>query len=806
MKSYDPTAIEQKWQDRWEQQQTNRFSATQLAAAKDPYYNLMMFPYPSAEGLHIGNIFAYTGADVQGRFRRLQGKTVFQPIGFDAFGIHSENFALKIGTNPNTLIPKNIENFTRQLKRIGGMFDWNHTVDTTDPDYYKWTQWIFLQLFNAGLVERRHAAVNWCPSCKTVLANEQVIQGNCERCDAPVGQRQLPQWFIKITKYSKRLLDNLPDLDWSETTKTAQVNWVGASEGALVRFQVAKSDQNIEVFTTRVDTIFGATYMVLAPEHSLTQSLVTEEQSEAVNTYLEQVAQKDIVERQIVDREKTGVFTGSYCINPANNQQIPVWVSDYVLAEYGTGAVMAVPSHDQRDFEFAKQFDLPVVRVIKEPGSNHFLEQESAYEGDGTLINSGEFNGLAVEAAKKSIVKHLNQQGLAELSISYRLHDWCISRQRYWGPPIPIIHCDSCGVVPVPEEDLPIELPYLEDFGPNDSGESPLARAADWCTTTCPQCGQEARRETDVSDTFLDSAWYFLRYPCSDNVTVAFDHSSMEKWLPVHSYIGGNEHAVLHLLYSRFLTMALYDLGFLSFEEPYEKFRAHGLLIKDGRKISKSRGNIIVPDELIAQYGADTVRMYLMFLGPFEQGGDYREDGIQGPFKFIGRLYQTVAEMQDGEVNSSIKSALHRTIKQVTDDMANLKFNTAIAAMMEYLNEVRAEGRTPLRGEVEPLITMIAPICPHVAEELFEQMGYRGSIFDNATWPEFDPSLLQVKQVSIPVSVNGKFRATIELPIDTSEEDAISQAKTHPNVNRFLGVDSPKRIIYVKDRMVNFVV
>ena len=806
MTLYDPIAIEQKWQAIWDEQNTNRFSTDQLATAADPYYNLMMFPYPSAEGLHIGNIFAYTGADVQGRFRRLQGKTVFQPIGFDAFGIHSENFALKIGTNPNALIPRNIENFTRQLKRIGGMFDWNHTVDTTDPHYYKWTQWIFLQLFNAGLVERRNAAVNWCPSCKTVLANEQVIHGNCERCESQVGQRQLPQWFIKITKYTKRLLDNLPDLDWSSTTKTAQVNWIGASDGALIRFDVVDNDANIEVFTTRPDTLFGATYMVLAPEHDLTKSLVTENQRDEVNAYLDQVAQKDIVERQIVDREKTGVFTGSYCINPANRQRIPIWISDYVLVDYGTGAVMSVPAHDQRDYEFATRFELPIVRVVREPGTNHFIEHSCAYEGDGTLINSDKFDGLTVAKAKTSIVRALNKEGHAQKSVSYRLHDWCISRQRYWGPPIPIIHCDECGVVPVPEADLPVLLPHLNDFGPNDTGESPLTRDTEWCNTNCPQCGQPAVRETDVSDTFLDSAWYFLRYPCSDNATVAFDHSSMEKWLPVHSYIGGNEHAVLHLLYSRFLTMALYDLGYLSFEEPYQKFRAHGLLIKDGRKISKSRGNIIVPDELIAEFGADTVRMYLMFLGPFEQGGDYREDGIQGPFKFINRLYQTVAEMQDGEANPQLMKSLHQTIKEVTEDMEYLKYNTAIAAMMEYLNEVRAEGRTPLRAEVEPLVTMVAPICPHVAEELFEKMGFRGSIFDNATWPDYDAAMLEQERVSIAVSVNGKVRATIDLPIDIAEEDAISQAKSHPNVDRFLGSTTPKRVIYVKDRMVNFVV
>lgn len=766
----------------------------------------MMFPYPSAEGLHIGNIYAYTGADVQGRFQRLNGKTVFEPIGFDAFGIHSENFALKTNTNPNLLIPQNIANFTRQLKRIGGMFDWNHTVDTTDPNYYKWTQWIFVKLYKAGLVERKAAAVNWCPSCKTVLANEQVVNGHCERCDSQVGQRQLPQWFIKITHYTKRLLGNLPTLDWSTKTKTAQVNWIGASDGARIRFEIVGHEQEIEVFTTRPDTLFGATYMVLAPEHDLVESITTAQHKQHVDAYIAQVKKQDVVERQIIDREKTGVFTGAYCINPANQQSIPIWLSDYVLSEYGTGAVMAVPSHDQRDFEFATQFDLPKIRVVNEPGANNFLEQTFAYEGDGELVNSGQFNGLDVGAAKDAIIDHLASQDKATRSTSYRLHDWCISRQRYWGPPIPIIHCEACGAVPVPEDQLPVELPFLEEFGPSDQGESPLARAPEWGRTPCPECGRMSQRETDVSDTFLDSAWYFLRYPSAADTTQPFDQELIKHWLPVDFYIGGNEHAVLHLLYSRFLTMALHDLGHLEFEEPYKKFRAHGLLIRDGRKISKSRGNVIVPDELISEYGADTVRMYLMFLGPYEQGGDYRVDGIQGPFKFLNRLWQTIAEMSDNDQESPLQRALHRTIKQVTESFTELKYNTGIAAMMEYLNEVRAGGRTPLRTEVEPLVVMIAPLCPHIAEELYEQLGYTESIFASATWPTFDDSLLEITTVEVPISVNGKLRATIEVPNDAAETEVVSRAQDHPNVNRFVDGKNIKRVVFIKNRMVNFVV
>lgn len=776
-----------------------------MLKAEHPFYNLMMFPYPSAEGLHIGNIYAYTGADVQGRFQRLLGKTVFEPIGFDAFGIHSENFALKTGTNPNKLIPKNIANFTQQLKRFGGMFDWTHTVDTTDPEYYRWTQWIFVQLFRAGLIEHREAAVNWCPSCLTVLANEQVINGFCERCDAKVGQRQLPQWFVKITKYAKRLLDNIDELDWSKTTKAAQTNWIGASSGAHVQFKQEDSDKSILVFTTRPDTLFGATYLVLAPEHEIVDSVTTDGQRKAVNRYLSHVAQQDIVERQLLDRDKTGVFTGSYCINPATKERIPVWISDYVLVDYGTGAIMAVPGHDQRDFEFATKFDLPIQRVIAEPGANNMIDLISAYEGDGTLVNSGRFDGLEVADAKDKIVEWLHKDNLAEVAISYRLHDWCISRQRYWGPPIPIIHCSDCGPVVVPETELPVLLPYLEDFRPNDRGESPLSRDPEWVNVPCPTCGQDARRETDVSDTFLDSAWYFLRYPCTATTNQPFNSEILHKWLPVTSYIGGNEHAVLHMLYSRFLTMALYDMGILNFEEPYRKFRAHGLLIRKGRKISKSRGNVIVPDSVIAKFGADTVRLYLMFLGPFEQGGDYREDGIQGPYKFLNRLWQSVHEAVPSTSESPLKASLHRTIKQVTDALSQLRYNTAIATMMEYLNEVRADGRTPLISEVEPLVVLVSPFCPHIAEELHEQLGRQGGLFACGWWPSYDAELLKVETVSIPVSVNGKRRAMIDINVNSSDSEVVELAKTQPNLVRHLeGVDV-QRTIYVKNRMLNFV-
>ncbi|RMH17904.1 MAG: leucine--tRNA ligase, partial [Gemmatimonadetes bacterium] len=710
-KSYTPGEVEAKWQRIWDERGTNTFTADELRTAERPYYNLMMFPYPSAEGLHVGNIYAFTGADVHGRFRRLTGLDVFEPIGFDAFGIHSENFALKVDTHPMDLIPRNVANFTRQLRRIGGMFDWNHTVDTTDPAYYKWTQWIFLQLFKAGLAERKEAPVNWCPSCMTVLANEQVIGGQCERCDTPVEQRRIAQWFFRITDYAQRLLDNLAHIDWSETTKKAQYNWIGRSEGALLRFPVLPAGaatptptgtgtvdpsaleadaEMIEVFTTRPDTVFGATYMVLAPEHPMVERVTTPAQAEAVEAYRAQASAMDLVSRQKTEKKKTGVFTGGYCLNPATGEAIPVWIADYVLMGYGTGAIMAVPGGDERDFEFATVMGLPIRRVVAGPGEDAGTPLEQAYTGDGTLVNSERFDGLPVQEAKRAIVEWLQGRGLAEPRVTYRLHDWCISRQRYWGPPIPIIHCEACGAVPVPEEDLPVLLPRVEDFKPDDSGVSPLARVESWYRTACPRCGADARRETDVSDTFLDSAWYFLRYPSTDRDDVAMDEEITQRWLPVDCYIGGNEHAVLHLMYSRFITMVLKDLGHLDFEEPYVRFRAHGLIVREGAKMSKSRGNVIVPDEIIERYGADTFRTYLMFLGPFEEGGDYRDEGIQGPHGFLHRLFDTVASAEDIDPDPKVERKVHQTIKRVSRQIPELQYNTAIAALMECLNEVRA--------------------------------------------------------------------------------------------------------------------
>ena len=814
---YQPSEVEAKWQDRWDERGTNSFTSDALRTAENSYYQLMMFPYPSAEGLHVGNIFAFTGADVHGRFQRLTGKRVFEPIGFDAFGIHSENFALKQGIHPMDLIPSNVANFTRQLRQIGGMFDWNHTVDTTDPDYYRWTQWIFIQLFNAGLAVRKEAPVNWCPSCMTVMANEQVIAGRCERCDTPVEQRRIAQWFFRITEYAQKLLDNLERIDWSEKTKKAQKNWIGRSEGAILHFPIQDRDgSQIEVFTTRPDTVFGATYMVLSPEHPMVDEVTGEDQAEAVAAYRKQATAKDLVARQKVEKIKTGVPTGGYCVNPATGEPIPIWVADYVLMEYGTGAIMAVPGHDQRDFDFAQAMGLPIVRVVAGEGDGADTPLTEAYVGDGVMVNSEQFDGVAVAEAKPAIGAWLAETGRGETTVNYRLHDWCISRQRYWGPPIPIIHCEACGPVAVPEADLPVVLPRVEDFKPDDSGVSPLARVEEWYRIDCPQCGAAARRETDVSDTFLDSSWYFLRYPSTDHHDVPFDRELVRSWLPVDCYIGGNEHAVLHLLYARFITMALHDLGHIDFDEPFIRFRAHGTIIREGAKMSKSKGNVIVPDGIIEKYGADTFRTYLMFLGPYEEGGDYQDEGIQGPHGFLHRLYDTVTtavdlENHEGSRNPAaadpdVERKLHQTIRQLTRQIPELGYNTSIAAMMEYLNVVRAGGRTAQRSEVEPLVVMIAPFAPHMAEELWEHLGHTDSIFDGANWPAFDEAKTRETSVKLAVQVNGKLRATVEGPTGMDQDAAEAAARSDENVARYLDGATLKRVIYVPNRLLNFVV
>jgi leucyl-tRNA synthetase len=839
---YRPDEVEAKWQARWTERHTNE---PDLDRAARPFFNLMMFPYPSAEGLHVGNMFAFTGSDVYGRFKRLQGYDVFEPIGFDAFGIHSENYAIKVGINPAELIPRNIENFRRQLRRIGGMFDWRHELSTTDPRYYKWTQWIFLQLLKAGKAYKKAAAVNWCPKDLTVLANEQVIDGRCERCGSLVEQRILEQWFFRITDYADRLLADLDDkekMDWSESTTLAQRNWLGRSEGAEIVFGRsggqaggrAAAPLEIKVFTTRPDTIFGATFMVLAPEHPLVDAFTADDKRAEVDAYRKMVAAKDLVSRKVGEREKTGVFTGGHAINPATGEKIPVWIADYVLMEYGTGAIMAVPGHDERDFEFARRYRLPIVRVVaeapssagsssraeREPAPSHRsrgtlpadpdLPLEAVYveNEEGVLVHSGQFDGLPVAEGKRAITAWLAERGAGRALVNYRLHDWCISRQRYWGPPIPIIYCDEHGAVPVPEKDLPVELPIVEDFRPDDSGVSPLARHESWYHVSCPVCGKQGRRETDVSDTFLDSAWYHLRYPSTEFDDRPFDPARTRKWLPVNTYIGGNEHAVLHLLYSRFVTMVLHDLGHLHFDEPYRRFRAHGTIVKDGAKMSKSRGNVVIPDEFIAKWGADTFRMYLMFLGPFQEGGDFRDEGISGPRRFLEKVWTLVGEAvrtpPEDEARHNVLVKYHQTVKRVTEGMEQLHYNTAIAGLMELVNTLREESCTH-RDMVEGLVLLLAPFAPHFAEESWERLGHEGSIF-GARWPEWDEALVVEDQVEVVIQVSGKTRGRVSVPRDAEEGAVVAAAQEDAAVRRFTEGKEVRKVVYVPNRLLNLVV
>jgi leucyl-tRNA synthetase len=820
---YDPQRIERKWQERWEQQKTNE---PDLVAARRPFYTLMMFPYPSAEGLHVGNVYAFTGADIQGRYQRLRGHDVFEPIGFDAFGIHSENYALRINTHPSKLIPHNVANFRRQLRMMGLMLDWSHEVQTTDPRYYKWSQWIFIQLYKRGLAYRRQAAVNWCPRCYTVISNEQVIAGMCERHpDTPVERRNLEQWFFRITAYAQRLLDNLEWIDWSAITTTAQRNWIGRSQGADVDFPLEGRADALRVYTTRPDTLFGATYMVLAPEHPLVAELTAPARRAEVTAYCDAARRLRDVERVDEAREKTGVALGANAINPVTGKPIPIWVSDYVLIEYGTGAIMAVPAHDQRDYAFATKFDLPIVPVIQPEGSE--LPAGEAYVGEGRMIHSGPYDGMPSLECLKKIIVDLEARGVARGKIQYRLRDWCISRQRYWGPPIPMIHCERCGIVPVPEEQLPVLLPEMEDFRPDSPGGKPLERAKSFYETTCPQCGSPAHRDADVNDNFLDSAWYFLRYPSTRDDAHPWDPELTRKWLPVDMYVGGNEHAVLHLMYTRFLCMAFKDMGLIDFEEPFKKFRAHGLLIKEGAKMSKTHGNVVNPDEYVNQHGADTLRMYLLFLGPYTEGGDFRDSGIVGIRRFLERVHRLYADVLAGsgeEVPGAAPGAaaaaaagprrgararpnaikLHQTIKKVGEDIQSFGYNTAIAALMELHNDMRS---APALDDfaLDSFAILLAPFAPHEAEELWEMLAHRGSIFA-AAWPEYDPALTIKDEVEIAVQVMGKLRGTVMTARDAGADEVRRMALAQESVARHLEGKQIVKVIHVPNRLVNFVI
>jgi leucyl-tRNA synthetase len=807
--SYDHAAIARRWSARWEETGIYRVD---LRHAPRPYYNLMMFPYPSAEGLHVGNMYAFSGADIHGRYMAMRGYDVFEPMGFDAFGIHSENFAIKKGEHPRPMTERNVQRFREeQLKLIGNRFDWSHEVNSTDPAYYRWTQWIFVKLFEAGLAERRRATVNWCPKDKTVLADEQVIAGRCERCDSLVEQRSLESWFFKITRYAQPLLDNLDWIDWSEKIKIAQRNWIGRSEGAEIRFRADAGGESIEipVFTTRPDTIYGVTYFALAPEHPLVERLTAPERRAEVRAYVAQARSRGQSERAGATAAKTGVPLGTTVTNPVSGQQVPVWVADYVLMTYGTGAVMGVPGHDQRDFEFARAYSLPIVQVIRPANQapSDPATWEAAYTGDGVMVNSGPFDGAPTAEGARRVTAWCAEQGVGQQEVRYRLRDWLISRQRYWGPPIPIIYCPEHGAVAVPEDQLPVLLPDVADYLPTGTGDSPLAKVKSFVNTTCPRCGQPARRETDVSDNFLDSAWYYLRYPSSDDATQPWEPELTRKWLPVDSYIGGAEHAVLHLLYTRFICMALHDLGYLEFAEPFKRFRAHGTLLKGGKKISKSRGNVVNPDDYIKAYGADAFRLHLLFIGPYDQTIDFSDRGLGGVTRFLDRTWQLVtrhaATLRDGPPEREAQRALHQAIKRVTEETTALTYNTGIAALMEYLNAL--ETRTaPHREEVATFLKLLAPYAPYIAEELWERIGGAYSIHQQP-WPEYDSALLRTETVTIVVQVDGRVRDRISAPAEASAAEVERLAQAAPNVARHLEGRTIRNVVYVPGRLVNVV-
>lgn len=820
---YDFSAIERRWQKKWREEHVYE---PDLDAAAKPFFNLMMFPYPSAEGLHVGNMYAFTGADIFGRFRRMQGFDVFEPIGLDGFGIHSENYAMKIGVHPTEQAKVSEKNFYRQLEMIGNGFAWNERVETYNPDYYRWTQWVFVRLWKLGLAYRKKQSVNWCPSCKTVLADEQVIAGKCERCGTAVGQKELEQWFFRITKYADRLLKNLETIDWSERVKIAQRNWIGKSEGSEIVFKLENLSEKINgtdtitIFTTRPDTLFGATFMVISPELALEWMRGGWKASEAVKKYAVKAVEERAEADEREEKEKTGVDSGIRAVNPANGEKIPVWISDYVLAGYGTGAIMAVPAHDERDFEFAKKFKLSVRMVI----CPNYPETkcpvlDRAYVGDGRLVDSGKFDGMSMREAMQAITEFVGGKPQTQ----FRLRDWLVSRQRYWGAPIPMIYCETCaqkgkgeqkempGWYAVPERDLPVKLPYVEDFRPKGKGTSPLAAVKEFYEVKCLVCGLKARRETDVSDTFLDSAWYFLRYPSAENTMEPWNAGRTAKWLPVHMYTGGAEHSVLHLLYSRFVTMVFHEAGLTGFEEPFAKFRAHGLLIKEGAKMSKSKGNVVNPDEYIQNFGADTLRMYLMFLAPFEQGGDFRDAGMFGITRFLERVWKFFEKNREEKTNEgkreAVRKTLHKTIKKVTEDIEALHYNTAISALMICLSAFEEHLEGVSDAEKKQFLKLLAPFAPHITEELWQKESFKEEFrsIHREGWPVADATYLAETTFELVVQFDGKHRGTLTVPVGTGEKDATDAVMKEAKLFAYFSGKTVRKVIFVPGRLINFV-
>ncbi|MGO8951516.1 MAG: leucine--tRNA ligase [Ktedonobacterales bacterium] len=817
-RNFDFKTIEEKWRIRWREQ---HLYEPDLSGARRPYYNLMMFPYTSAEGLHIGNMYAYIGSDIHGRFQSMRGFDVFEPIGFDAFGIHSENYAIKIGAHPRRLTEANTARFREQLEHIGNRFDWSAEVNTTDPGYYRWTQWIFVKLWKAGLVERKLAPVNWCPKDKTVLADEQVISGRCERCGSIVLRRRLEQWFFKITHYADQLLSHLDWLDWSERVKALQRNWIGRSDGLEFEVEIGVAGrggtEQARLFTTRPDTIFGATFVALAPDHPLVDLIVPSDQREAVQAYtahMREMAQLASSPQSDYGREITGVFTGAYAAHPVTGEPLPVLVADYVMMDYGTGAIMGVPAHDARDFAFAKAMDLPLRQVI-EPEQAALKAQTSLtgvvlpYTNPGVLVDSGGWTGMTSEEAGNLVSAWFEARNRGRRAVRYHLRDWLISRQRYWGPPIPIIYCPEHGAVPVPEDQLPVLLPELDSYQPDGSEVSPLAADEEFVRTSCPVCGAPARRETDVSDNFVDSAWYFLRYLSRGDHTEPWNPELARKWLPVDMYIGGSEHSVLHLLYSRFIIMALHDLGHLDFAEPFRRFRANGTITRDGGKMSKSKGNVVSPDTYIDQVGADAFRTYLLFMGPYEGGGDFSDGGLSGVTRFLDRIWRFMREAAKqapgAEPRGEARRVMHQTIQRVTTDIEELKYNTGVATLMKYLNYLQERQPQVTRTELRTFVQLLAPFAPYITEELWQGLGEHGSVH-TSSWPEVDELALQSPTVHIVVQVNGRVRGHIDVPADLPAAEVQTLAMAEESVKRSIGDRLVARVIYVAGRLVNVVV
>jgi leucyl-tRNA synthetase len=831
MERYNPSVIEPKWQQVWEDQKANEVT---IDTSKVKTYVAGMFPYPSGAGMHTGHAFGYSIVDVLARFHRQHGHNVLNPMGWDTFGLPAENYAIKTGTPPAIVTAENIANFKKQFKRMGMSIDWSRELNTSDPEYYKWTQWVFTKLFEKGLAYQKESLQWWCPVDKTVLANEQVEGGHCWRCGSIVEKKSMKQWFFKITDYADSLLNEIEDLDWPQKIKTAQTNWIGKSVGAEISFvlsetaslrvpngapapvetraaDVSSSTNEISVFSTRPDTIFGATFIVLAPEHPMARSLAVGDFVEYVENYVKAAVKKSEIERTNDTKEKTGVFTGSYAINPVSGAQVPIWVADYVLGGYGTGAVMGVPAHDERDFAFAEKFDLPIIDVIDAPVEG----KEKIYHGEGTLINSGEFDGMSTSDAREQVVTWLEQNQKGHAKTTYKMRDWLISRQRYWGAPIPIIHCEQHGAVAVPEDQLPVVLPEIADFAPKGDGKSALARETDWVNTTCPECGGPALRETDTMDGYACSSWYLLRYGDPHNAEKAWDTDTINYWNPLDYYVGG-DHAVAHLLYVRFWTHVFYDMGLINFKEPVKKLVYHGYInAEDGTKMSKSKGNVIDPLDVIEQgYGADALRTYLLFMGPIELDAAWDSRGIAGVYRFLNRIWTLSQEFQKSEKDvtkndNAIRVIQHKTIRKVTDDIRRLSFNTSISALMEYVNELYKFKVDGFSEEVwhEALISLVqlvAPIAPHIADELFSQLG--GEVLvQNATWPKWDDALIVEDVITIAVQVNGKLRGEITIAKDEDEESVKAKALAHENVAKFV-TNEPRKVIYVAGRLVSIVV